>query len=160
MKKLTTGGALALAFLAVTGLCVPGTASAAGTQLVTSNVELDQPTTCSAPEQIGNVTRSHCTNSETWTGDISGHGFYSYDRVTSLASGASVLLNGVETIFDACVLDTCGGNLYSRWNEQDLSTGSFHIEQSFQGGTGAFTNAHGSIRFSIPLDMYQGRVGI
>jgi hypothetical protein len=151
---------LALAFLAVIGLCVAGTASSAGTQPVTATADLDQPTTCSAPVQIGNVTRSHCTNSETWSGDISGHGFYSYDRVTSLSSGTSVLLNGVETIFNACVLGTCGGSLYSRWNEQDLSTGSFHIEQSFLGGTGAFTNAHGSIRFNVALDEFQGQVGI
>jgi hypothetical protein len=151
---------LALAFLTVVVLGVAGTASAAGTQPVTANADLNQPTTCSTPVQVGGVMLSHCTNDETWTGDISGTGFYSYDRVTSVASGASVLLNGVETIVNACVLDTCGGSLNTIWNEQDLPTGDFHIEQNFQGGTGAFTKAHGSIRFNVALDVFQGHLGI
>ena len=112
--------------------------------------------------QKGNVTRQHCTGGrETWSGDITGTGIYEYDKVTNLSSGTAVLLNGVETIFDACVLDTCEGNLYSKWHEHDLSSGSFHIEQSFDGGTGSFTRAHGSIRIvDLDLSVYSGQVGI
>ncbi|HSC85806.1 MAG TPA: hypothetical protein VLC09_00985 [Polyangiaceae bacterium] len=107
----------------------------------------------------------HCINGqETWAGDISGHGTYSYDRVTNLTTGARNVINGVETIENACIRTTCGGTLYSRWNENDLPAGSsapdtFHIEQSFQGGTGPFTQAHGSVRFNTDLNAYVGQVG-
>jgi hypothetical protein len=129
---------------------------------VTAKTTLVSGATCSAPVQRGNVTLSHCANGiETWSGDITGIGIYEYDKVTNLSSGTAVLLNGVETIFDACVLDTCEGNLYSTWHEHDLSSGSFLIEQSFHGGTGPFTRAHGSIRIvDLDLSVYSGQVGI
>lgn len=153
---------LTLAFLAVVGLCMVGTASGAGTQPVTATTTTLQSATCSTPVQIGNVTRTHCTGGiEEWSGDITGIGTYSYDRITNLTSGTRVVVNGVETIDDACVLGTCGGSLYSRWNEPDLPTGSLHIEQSFQGGTGNFTKAHGSIRLVDTVNfVYAGQVGI
>jgi hypothetical protein len=153
---------LALTFLAVIGLCVTGTASSAGSQRVTASTTLVQGSTCSAPVQKGNVTLEHCTGGiETWTGDITGTGIYSFDRVTNLSSGTAVLLNGVETIFNACVLGTCGGNLYSKWHEHDQRSGSFLIEQSFHGGTGPFTRAHGSIRIvDLDLSVYTGQLGI
>jgi hypothetical protein len=153
---------LALAFLAVVGLCVAGTASSAGTQRVTATTTFVSGSTCSTPVQQGNVTRQHCTGGvETWSGDITGTGIYAFDRVTNLSSGTAVLQNGVETIYNACVLGTCGGNLYSKWHEHDLSSGSFHIEQSFHGGTGPFARAHGSIRIvDLHLSVYTGQVGI
>ena len=159
---------LALAVLAVVGLGVAGTASSAGTQPVTATTTGADPstTTCTAPIQKGNVTFVHCENgSEEWTGDITGNGTYSYDRVTNLRTGARNVVNGFETITNACVLDVCGGTLYSRWNENDLPTDTsapvtFHIEQSFQGGTGSFTKAHGSIRYDTVLGAYVGQVGI
>ena len=159
---------LALAVLAVVGLGVAGTASSAGTQPVTATTAGADPstTTCTLPVQKGNVTFVHCTNGqETWSGDITGLGIYSYDRVTNLKTGVRNVINGVETIENACVLGICGGTLYSRWNENDLPTDTsapvtFHIEQSFQGGTGAFTNAHGSIRYDTVLGAYVGQVGI
>ena len=125
-------------------------------------------TTCTPPIQKGNVTFVHCTNgTEEWTGDITGHGAYSYDRVTNLTTNAMNVINGVETITNACVLGTCGGTLYSRWNENDLpdlpegssAPVTTHIEQSFQGGTGPFTKAHGSIRYDAVLGAYVGQVG-
>jgi hypothetical protein len=152
---------LTVAFLAVVGLGVAGTASSAGTQPVTATTNGTQAATCSAPVQKGNVTLTHCTGGmEEWTGDISGIGTYSYDRITNLTSGTRVVVNGVETIDNACVLGTCGGSLYSRWNENDLPSGSLTIEQSFQGGTGNFTNAHGSVRIDPVTFAYSGQVGI
>ena len=150
---------LAVAFLAAIGLCVTSAASGAGTQPVTVTTVVSGDPTCSDPVQTGNVTRSHCSNSEEWSGDITGHGEYEYDLVENLTSGILTYQNGVETIYDACVFDTCGGDLYARWNEQDVPTGSFHIEESFRGGTGPFTKAHGSIRYNISLEVYQGQVG-
>ena len=158
---------LALPFLAVVGLCVAGTASSAGTQPVTVQTTFVSGTTCSAPVQTGNVTRKHCTGGvETWAGDITGTGTYSYDRVTNLTSGAVITVDGVETIADACVLGICGGDLYSRWIQQTLPAGapaSRHIEQSFNGGTGNFAKAHGSIRLINPgpvFDEFAGHVGL
>ena len=156
-----------MAFLAVIGLCVAGTASSAGTQPVVATAEVADPstTTCTPPVQKGQVTFEHCTGgTETWSGDITGLGTYSYDRVTNLKSGVRNVINGVETIENACIRTTCGGTLFSRWNENDLPADSsapdtFHIEQSFQGGTGPFTKAHGSIRFNIDLNAYVGQVG-
>jgi hypothetical protein len=117
---------------------------------------------CSPPVQTGNVTRSHCENDELWSGDITGHGEYEYDLVENLTSGILTYQNGVETIVvtDCVLVDPCEGTLYARWNEQDVPTGSFHIEESFRGGTGAFTKAHGSIRYNISLGLYEGRLGI
>ena len=98
---------------------------------------------------------------EAWVGDITGIGTYSYDRMTNLTTGVMVVVNGVETIDNACVLGTCGGSLYSRWNENDLKSGDLKIEQSFRGGTGAFTHAHGSIRVVDPVNfIYSGQLGI
>jgi hypothetical protein len=153
---------VALVFLAVIGLCMAATASSAGTQPVTVTTTFVSGSTCTAAVQKGNVTRQHCTGGkETWSGDITGNGTYSFDRVTNLSSGTAVLQNGVETIENACVLGTCGGSLYSKWHEHDLSSGSFHIEQSFHGGTGPFARAHGSIRIvDIDLSVYTGQVGI
>ena len=75
--------------------------------------------------------------------------------------GTKVVVNGVETIDDACVLGVCGGGLYSRWNENDLRSGALKLEQSFRGGTGAFTKAHGSIRVVDPVNFaFSCRVGI
>ena len=158
---------LALAVLAVVGLGVAGTASSAGTQPVTATTAGAMPstTTCTDPVQKGNVTFVHCTNGqETWSGDITGHGTYSYDRVKNLTTGARNVINGIETITNASIRGTGVGTLYSRWNENDLPAGSsapdtFHIQQSFQGGTGSFTNAHGSIRFNTDLNAYVGQLG-
>jgi hypothetical protein len=158
---------LVVAFLAVVGLCVAGIASSAGTQAVTATATgvIPSTTTCTPPVQKGNVTFVHCTNGqETWAGDITGHGTYSYDRVTNLTTGARNVINGVETIENASIRGTGSGTLYSRWNENDLPAGSsapdtFHIEQSFQGGTGTFTKAHGSVRFNTDLNAYVGQVG-
>jgi hypothetical protein len=155
------------AFLAVVGLSVAGTASSAGTQPVTATTTgvIPSTTTCTPPVQKGNVTFVHCTNGqETWSGDITGDGTYSYDRVTNLTTGARNVVNGVETIANASIRGTGVGTLYSRWNENDLPANSsapdtFHIEQSFQGGTGSFIKAHGSIRFNIDLNAYVGQVG-
>jgi len=162
---------LAIAFLAVIGLCVAGTASSAGTQPVTATTNFLVSATCSTPVKKGNVEMTHCTNGvEEWVGDITGIGTYSYDRITNLTTGVRTVRNGVETIADgcvlgvcanACVLDTCGGTLYTRWNENDLKSGDFKLEQSFQGGTGAFTHAHGSIRVTVPDTFtFTGQVGI
>jgi hypothetical protein len=153
---------LALTLLAVVGLCVAGTAGSAATQRVTATTTLVSGSTCSPPVKQGNVTRQHCSGGrETWLGDITGTGTYAFDRVTNLSSGTSVLVNGVETIDNACVLGTCGGSLYSKWHEHDLASGSFHIEQSFHGGTGPFARAHGSIRIvDLDLSVYTGQVGI
>ena len=147
---------------AVVGLCAAAPASGAGTQPVTTTTTLVHGVTCSAPVQKGNVAIRHCTDGEeTWSGDITGTGIYSYDDLTNLTTGVRVVGNGVETIYNACVLGTCGGTLYSRWNEQDLPTGSFHIEQSFQGGTGPFAHAHGSIQIDPVLgNVYTGQVGL
>src|ERR1700675_4301670 len=152
---------LALAVLAVVGLGVASTASSAGTQPVTATTTgIPNTTTCTTPVQKGNVTFVHCIGGkETWSDDIRGDGTYSYDRVTNLTTGARNVINGVETIANACIGTTCGGTLYSRWNENDLPAGSsapdtFHIEQSFQGGTGNFTKAHGSVRFNTDLNAY------
>jgi hypothetical protein len=152
---------LALVFLAVIGLCVSGTASSAGTQRVTATTTFVSGSICTPAVQQGNVTRQHCTGGvETWSGDITGTGVYSFDRVTNLSSGTAVLLNGVETIFNACVLGTCEGNLYSKWHEHDQRSGSFLIEQSFHGGTGPFTRAHGSIRIvDLDISEYTGQLG-
>jgi len=152
---------LALTFLAVIGLCVAGTASSAGSERVTASTTLQQGATCSTPVQKGNVTREHCANGiEIWSGDITGIGIYEYDKVTNLSSGTAVLQNGVETIFNACVLGTCGGDLHSKWHEHDQRSGSFLIEQSFHGGTGPFTRAHGSIRIvDLDLSVYTGQLG-
>ena len=93
-------------------------------------------------------------------GDITGTGKYSFDRITNLASGTAVLVNGVEVIEGACVLGTCGGDLYSKWHEHDQRSGSFLIEQSFHGGTGPFARAHGSIRIvDLDLSEYTGQLG-
>ena len=71
-----------------------------------------------------------------------------------------MLTNGVEVIHNACVLGTCGGDLYSKWHEHDKRSGSFLIEQSFHGGTGPFTRAHGSIRIvDLDLSEYTGQLG-
>ena len=60
---------LALAFLAVVGLCVAGTASSAGTQPVTATTTTVQNATCSVTAQKGNIVVSHCTGGvETWVG--------------------------------------------------------------------------------------------
>jgi hypothetical protein len=146
----------------VIGLSAAATASGAGTRPVTATAEVVQAATCSAPVQRGNVEIRHCTDGEeTWSGDITGTGIFSYDSITNLTTDVRVVVNGVETISNACVLDTCGGTLYSRWNEQDLPTGSFHIEQSFRGGTGPFAQAHGSIQIDPVLgNVYTGHVGI
>jgi hypothetical protein len=153
---------LVLAFLAVIGLCVAGTASSAGTQAVTATTATVTGASCSTPVQKGKVTVTHCTGGvETWFGDITGTGTYSYDRITNLITGVRVVVNGVETIDNACVLGTCGGSLYSRWNENDLPSGDLRLEQSFRGGTGAFTKAHGSIRVVDPVNfIFSGHVGI
>jgi hypothetical protein len=149
---------LALGFLVVTGLSAAGTASAAGTQPVTATTTGVTRATCSAPVLKGNVSVKHCTGGvETWSGDITGTGTYYYDSVTNLTTGVRTVGDGVETIANACVLGTCGGTLYTRWNEQDLPTASFHIEQSFQGGTGPFVRAHGSIQTST--GVFTGNVG-
>jgi len=150
-----------LALLAVTGLWVAGTASAAGTRPVTATTVTVTPATCSTPVQKGKVTTTHCTDGvETWLGDITGTGTYSYDRIVNLTTGVRVVVNGVETIDDAYVLGTCGGSLYSRWNENDLRSGDIKLEQSFRGGTGAFTRAHGSIRVVDPVNfIFSGQVG-
>jgi hypothetical protein len=151
---------LLLASLAVIGLCVAGTASGAGTRPVTATTATVTSATCSTPVQKGNVTVTHCTGGvETWFGDITGTGTYSYDRIVNLTTGVRVVVNGVETIDDACVLGTCGGSL--RWNENDLCSGDLKLEQSFRGGTGAFTKAHGSIRVVDPVTfVFSGQVGI
>jgi len=153
---------LVLAFLAVTGLCVAGPASSAGAQPVTATTATVSNATCSTPVQKGNVTVTHCTGGvETWFGDITGTGTYSYDRIVNLTTGVRVVVNGVETIDNACVLGTCGGSLYSRWNQNDLPSGDLRLEQSFRGGTGAFAKAHGSIRVVDPVNfVFSGRVGI
>jgi hypothetical protein len=153
---------LALAFLAVIALGVASTASSAGTRPVTTTTTTLTSASCSEPVQKGNVTVQHCTGGvEEWTGDITGIGTYSYDRIINLRTGVRVVVNGVETIEDACVLDTCGGDLYSRWNENDLSSGDIKLEQSFLGGTGAFTKAHGSIRVTDPVNfVFTGQVGV
>lgn len=153
---------LAVAFVAVIGLCVAGTASSAGTQPVTATTIFLVPATCSTPVKKGNVEMTHCTGGiEEWVGDITGIGTYSYDRITNLETGVRTVRNGVETIVDACVLDTCGGTLFTRWNENDLKSGDVKLEQSFQGGTGAFTKAHGSIRVTdVATFTFTGQVGI
>ena len=163
---------LALAFLAVTALGVAGTgSSAAGTQPVTTTTITLQSATCSPPVQKGNVEMTSCSGGvEEWVGDITGIGTYSYDRIKNLTTEVRTVRNGIETITDgcflgtcaeACVLDTCGGTLYSRWNENDLKSGDLKLEQSFQGGTGAFTHAHGSIRVTDPDTFtFTGQVGI
>jgi hypothetical protein len=153
---------LVLAFLAVIGLCVAGTAGSAGTKPVTATTTTDISATCSDPVQNGKVTVTHCTGGvETWSGDITGTGTYSYDRRVNLKTGVRTVTNGVETIDNACVLGVCGGSLFSRWNENDLKSGDIKLEQSFQGGTGAFTNAHGSIRVVDPVSFtFSGQVGI
>ena len=51
---------------------------------------------------------------ETWSGDITGTGTYSYDRIVNLTTGVRVVVNGFETIDNACVLGTCGGSLFYR----------------------------------------------
>jgi hypothetical protein len=54
--------------------------------------------TCSDPVQNGNVTVTHCTGGvETWLGDITGTGTYSYDRKVNLTTGVRTVTNGVET---------------------------------------------------------------
>ncbi len=153
---------LLLAFLAVIGLWVAGTASGAGTKHVTATTVTVTNATCSTPVQKGNVTVTHCTGGvETWSGDITGTGTYSYDRRVNLTTGVRTVVNGVETIDNACVLGTCGGSLFSRWNENDLRSGDLKLEQSFRGGTGAFTKAHGSIRVVDPVNfIFSGQVGI
>lgn len=151
-----------LAFLTVFGACLVGTASGAGTQPVTATTAPLTSATCSTPVVRGNVTVKRCTGGvEAWIGDITGIGTYSYDRITNRTTNVMVVVNGVETIDNACVLGTCGGSLYSRWNENDLKSGDLKIEQSFRGGTGAFRNAHGSIRVVDPVNfIYSGRLGI
>ena len=150
-----------LAFLAVIGLCVASTASSAGTQRVTAATELVSASTCTTVEEKGPLTIERCTGGvETWSGDITGTGTYSFDLVTNERSETAVLMNGVETITNACVLGTCGGSLFSKWHEHDLKSGSFLIEQSFHGGTGPFANAHGSIRIvDLDLSVYTGQLG-
>ena len=118
----------ALGLLAVVGLCVAGTASSAATQRVTARTTfVPGSTTCTPPApKAQNLTVEHCTGGvETWTGDITGTGKYSFDRITNLASGTAVLVNGVEVIEGACVLRTCGGDLYSKWHEHDQRSGCF-----------------------------------
>lgn len=153
---------LVLAFLAVVGLCVAGTAGGAGAQPVTATTVTLTSATCTTPVQKGNVTVTHCTGGvEEWFGDITGIGTYSYDRIVNLTTGVRVVVNGVETIDNACVLGVCGGSLFSRWNENDLRSGDIKLEQSFRGGTGAFTKAHGSIRVVDPVSFtFSGQVGI
>jgi hypothetical protein len=153
---------LVLALLAVVGLCVAGTASGAGAQPVTATTVTLTSATCTTPVQKGNVTVTHCTGGvEEWFGDITGIGTYSYDRIVNLTTGVRVVVNGVETIDNACVLGVCGGSLFSRWNENDLRSGDLKLEQSFRGGTGAFTKAHGSIRVVDPVNfVFSGQVGI
>ena len=154
---------IALGLLAVVGLSVAGTASSAATQSVTARTTfVPGSTTCTPPApKAQNLTVEHCTGGEeTWTGDITGTGHYSFDRVTNQRSGTAVLMNGVEVIEGACVLGTCGGDLYSIWNEHDQRSGSFLIEQSFHGGTGTFARAHGSIRIvDLDLSEYTGQLG-
>jgi hypothetical protein len=154
---------LALGLLTVVGLCVVGAASSAGTQRVTARTTfVAGSTTCTAPApKAQNLTVEHCTGGvEMWEGDITGTGRYSFNRVKNLSSGTAVLTNGVEIIEGACVLDTCGGDLYSKWHEHDQESGSFLIEQSFHGGTGPFTRAHGSIRIvDLDLSEYTGQLG-
>jgi hypothetical protein len=54
---------------------------------------------------MGNMTVQHCTDGvEEWTGDITGIGTYSYDRIINLTTGVRVVVNGVETIEDAWFL--------------------------------------------------------
>ena len=153
----------ALGLLAVVGLCVAGTASSAATQRVTARTTfVPGSTTCTPPApKAQNLTVEHCTGGvETWAGDITGTGHYSFDRVKNLASETAVLTNGVEVIEGACVLRTCGGDLYSKWHEHDQRSGSFLIEQSFHGGTGPFARAHGSIRIDdLDLSEYTGQLG-
>ena len=156
---------LAVAFLAVVGLSVAGIASSAGTQAVTTTTAgIPHTTICTTAVQTGNVTRQHCSGGqETWSGDISGLGIYSYDRMKNLATGTTHTVNGVETITNACVGTVCGGTLFSRWTEADLpsdtsASATTHIEQSFTGGTGNFTNAHGSIR--LVGGAFVGQVGL
>jgi hypothetical protein len=136
-------------------------ASGGAAQRVTATTTLVTGSTCTTPVQKGKVTVQHCTGGiETWSGDITGTGVYSFDRITNLASGTAVLINGVETIEDACVLGTCGGDLFSKWHEHDQRSGSFLIEQSFHGGTGPFARAHGSIRIvDLDLSVYTGQLG-
>jgi hypothetical protein len=72
-----------------------------------------------------------------------------------------VVVNGVETIDNACVLGVCGGSLFSRWNENDPRSGDLKLEQSFRGGAGVFTKAHGSVRVIDPDNfVFSGQVGI
>jgi hypothetical protein len=153
---------LALAFLAVFGLSVAGTASSAGAKPVTATTTTVTNATCTVPVQNGNVAVTHCTGgAEDWTGDITGRGTYSYDRRVNLTTGVRTVTNGVETIVNACVRGVCGGSLFSRWNENDLKSGDLKLEQSFQGGTGALSKAHGSIRVIDPVSFtFSGNVGI
>jgi len=153
---------LVLAFLAVTGLCVAAAASGAGAKPVTATTVTITNATCTPPVQNGNVTVQHCFGGvEDWVGDITGRGTYSYDRRVNLTTGVRTVTNGVETIVNACVLGVCGGSLFSRWNENDLKSGDLKLEQSFRGGTGAFTKAHGSIRVVDPDNfVFSGQVGI
>ena len=148
--------------IVVIGLSAATPASGAGTRPVTATTVTESGATCTDPPvQKGNVEIRHCSGGvETWSGDITGLGVYSYDSVTNLKTGVRVVMNGVETIYNACVLGVCGGDLYSRWNEQDLKSGTTHIEQSFQGGTGALAKAHGSIRNRPVTFAYSGQVGI
>ena len=151
-----------LAFLAVVGLLVAGTASAGGTKPVTATTVTTKNAACTPAVTVGNTTITHCTGGEEdWVGDITGHGTYSYDRRENLTTGVRTVTNGVETITDACVRDVCGGTLFSRWNENDLKSGDLKLEQSFRGGTGAFTQAHGSIRVTDPASFtFTGQVGV
>jgi hypothetical protein len=158
---------LALAFLAVVGLCVVGTASSAGAQHVTTQTKAGDAATCTTPVQKGNVTFKHCTGgTETWFGDITGSGTYSYDRITNLTTNVRISMNAVETISNACVLGVCGGDLYSTWVQVSLPAGapdSRRLEQGFTGGTGPFANAHGSIRLinsGAVFDDFAGNVGL
>jgi hypothetical protein len=150
---------VALVSMVAMSLCATGTASAAGTRPVTTSTETVTEATCSAPVQKGNVLISTCTGGvETWSGDITGTGRYSYEKIVNQTNEVRVTRNGVETIEEACVLGTCGGTLYTRWNENVSASEATKIEQSFQGGTGPFTKAHGSIRLVGPV--YLGQVGL
>ena len=121
----------ALGLLAVVGLCVAGTASSAATQRVTARTTfVPGSTTCTPPApKAQNLTVEHCTGGvETWTGDITGTGKYSFDRITNLASGTAILVNGVEVIeapvFSEPAEVTCTRNGMSTTSVRVLSSSS------------------------------------
>ena len=123
---------VALGLLAVVGLCVAGTASSAGTQRVTARTTfVAGSTTCTPPApKAQNLTVEHCTGGvETWTGDITGTGRYSFDRITNLSSGTAVLYETASKSSKAPVFSvpaevTCTRNGTSTTSVRVLSSSS------------------------------------